>query len=252
MNECILVTGGSGKFGRVLVRHFAAQGRYVGFTSRSGARIDEVRAALGQAAEFVVGVEADLRDSATLQALPEALAARGCMVRGLVNNARALETLRVDAAGVTARADFLAEFELNAVVPYELTLQFAGNPQHRLRSVVNIGSQYGVVAPNPALYEGTLRTSPIQYGVSKAALSHVTKELAVRLAPQGVRVNCVAFGGVEGRVDMGFKQRYAALTPARRMLEEKEIVGPVQFLLDDASSAVNGQTLVADGGWTLW
>ena len=120
------------------------------------------------------------------------------------------------------------------------------------RNVVNIGSMYGLVAPNPDLYEGSLDSSPIQYGVSKAGLHHLTRELAVRLADGKVRVNCVAFGGVEGREANDFKARYSRLTLSRRMLLESEISGPVKFLMDDSSSAINGHVLVADGGWSIW
>jgi len=137
------------------------------------------------------------------------------------------------------------------VFPYQLTMLLAQSSKS-LRSVVNVGSMYGIVPPNPSLYDDGFQSSPIQYGVAKAALHQLTKELAVRLATSGVRVNAVAFGGVEGRVSDEFKQRYANFVPSRRMLSVDEIVGPVAFLLSEDSSAVNGHVLVADGGWTVW
>ena len=121
-----------------------------------------------------------------------------------------------------------------------------------LESVVNIGSQYGVVAPNLNLYSEPIKDSPLHYGVAKAALGHLTKELAVRLAPQGIRVNCVAFGGVEGRVGDDFKKRYAELCPMGRMLNEADLAGPVDLLLSPSSSAITGHTLIVDGGWSIW
>ena len=80
----------------------------------------------------------------------------------------------------------------------------------------------------------------------------MTKELAVRFAGQNVRVNCVAFGGVDGRVDDEFKSRYSALVPSGRMLTVEEIVGPIQFLTSGKSSSMTGHTIVADGGWSIW
>ena len=138
------------------------------------------------------------------------------------------------------------------VVPYELTMALAQQQNSRLESVVNIGSQYGVVAPNLNLYSEPVIESPLHYGVAKAGMGHLTKELAVRLAGQDIRVNCVAFGGVEGRVGDDFKKRYAALCPMGRMLNESDLAGPVDLLLSSASSAITGHTLVVDGGWSVW
>jgi NAD(P)-dependent dehydrogenase (short-subunit alcohol dehydrogenase family) len=122
----------------------------------------------------------------------------------------------------------------------------------QLRRVVNIGSMYGTVAANTHLYTDPVGQSPLHYSVAKAALSHLTKELAVRLSKNSIQVNCVAFGGVEGRVDDAFKQRYAQLCPMGRMLREDEVVGPVDMLLSDKCSGVTGHTLAVDGGWSIW
>jgi hypothetical protein len=130
----------------------------------------------------------------------------------------------------------------------ELTLQKGS----RLRSVVNIGSQYGVVAANPSLYAEQDKGSPIHYGVAKAALIQLTRELAVRLAARKVRVNCLSLGGIEGRVDERFKERYARLCPQGRMLTDSDLTGPVEFLASDASAGMTGHNLVVDGGWTAW
>ncbi|MBI1907602.1 MAG: SDR family oxidoreductase [Rhodocyclales bacterium] len=252
MNRTILLTGGTGKFGRVFVQHFAARGWNVITTSRDQSRVDQLISDFGQSGESIVGIAIDLQEPGAAQRLVAELAVRDIVVTHLVNNARSMATLAVQADGTTQRAAFVGEFELDVLVPYELTMSLSRSASHKLKTVVNIGSMYGEVAPNPALYEGSLDRSPIQYGVSKAGLHHLTRELAVRLAPQHIRVNCVAYGGVEGRVDESFLARYAQLAPSRRMLKESEIIGPVEFLLEDASSSVNGHVLVADGGWSVW
>jgi NAD(P)-dependent dehydrogenase (short-subunit alcohol dehydrogenase family) len=252
MTKTVLLTGGTGKFGRVLVRHFAEKGWRVVTTSRDKSRADELVAGLGQVGGNVVGIGINLQEPAALLRLVDDLSVQGIVVTHLVNNARSLETLSVHQDGTTPREAFLGEFEMGVVVPYELARCLAHSAAHKLKGVVNIGSMYGEIAPNPALYNGSLDRSPIQYGVCKAGLHHLTRELAVRLAPQHIRVNCVAYGGVEGRVDEDFLVRYAQLVPTRRMLKESEIVGPVDFLLDESSSSVNGHVLVADGGWSIW
>lgn len=252
MNKTLLLTGGTGKFGKVMVRHFAESGWNVVTTSREQSRLDQLVDGIGAVKGQVMGIVADLQQPSASQRLVDELTTCGIAITHLVNNARSMETLAVKSDGTTKRDFFVGEFEMDVVVPYELAMCLARSENQKLKSVVNIGSMYGEVAANPALYEGALDRSPIQYGVSKAALHHLTRELAVRLAPQCIRVNCVAFGGVEGRVDEAFLERYAQLVPSRRMLKETEVIGPVEFLLNDVSSAVNGHVLVADGGWSVW
>lgn len=251
-NKVLLLTGATGKLGRLLFAHFLNAGWTVVATSRDRTRLDALLAEHSQQAERAFGVVVDFQLPGAVPGVVRELSKKGLFITRLINNARSLATLAVKPDGTTQRAHFMQEFDLDVVVPYELTMALAQSDEHQLRSVVNIGSQYGLVAPNPALYDDGLNQSPIQYGVSKAGLHHLTRELAVRLAPQGIQVNCVAFGGVEGRNDTSFLRRYAELVPTRRMLNETEVAGPVAFLLDEASSAVNGHVLVADGGWTLW
>lgn len=252
MKKTLLLTGGSGKFGKVFLRYFATHGWNIVATSRDKKRIEELRSSWGNIDGSIVGVSVDFSEEGSVDYLIDEVAKHGLSISHLINNARSLETLAVSKDGKTQRENFMREFEIDVVVPYELAITLSQSSSHDLRNVVNIGSMYGEVAPNPALYEGTLNNSPIQYGVSKAALHHLTRELAVRLSPSNIRVNCVAYGGVEGRVDQAFSKRYASLVPSGRMLNEGEIIGPVDFLLSDKSSAINGHLLVADGGWTIW
>lgn len=252
MKKVVLLTGGTGKFGRLLAVHLAQAGWHVVATSREQSRVDAFINEAGLKASAITGIAADLQQAGAAQRLIDEVAARGIVVTHLVNNARSMATLAVQADGRTSRDAFMGEFEMDVAVPYELAMGLAHSDSHHLKTVVNIGSMYGEVAPNPALYGGALDRSPVQYGVSKAALHHLTRELAVRLAPRDIRVNCVAFGGVEGRVNADFLARYAQLVPSRRMLGESEVIGPVEFLLGEASSSVNGHVLVADGGWSVW
>ena len=252
MNKTLLITGGTGKLGRVLLKHFLLKGWKVVTISLEQGRVDQLISEIDNPSAAIVGIAIDLLQTGATKELVDKLTARGIIITHLLNNARSIEMLSVQKDGRTHRDSFVGEFELDVVVPYELTMNLARSKRHKLKTVVNIGSIYGEVAPNPALYKGTLDNSPIQYGVSKAGLHHLTRELAVRLAPNKIRVNCVAFGGVKGRVDEEFQMRYAQLVPTRSMLYESEIIGPVEFLLEEQSSSVNGHVLMADGGWSIW
>ena len=252
MSRSILITGATGKIGRVLARHFLTVGDTVIAAGRSVDALAQLAIDLSGNGGTLHTLCADLMAPDATATVVDGLRQIGCMPDGLVNSARNVSFLPTGVDGRVARQDFLDEFALDVVTPYELVMALSDAPDSRLRAVVNIGSQYGAVAPNLGLYTDPVRQSPLQYGVAKAAVAHLTKELAVRLAVRGIRVNCVAFGGVEGRVDEAFKQRYAALCPSGRMLGEHELAGPVDLLLSDAASAVTGHVMMVDGGWSVW
>ena len=94
-------------------------------------------------------------------------------------------------------------------------------------------------------------------GISKAALENVVRYLAVELAPRGIRVNAVAGGMIDSSTLRGFPQyetmRDAIVqrTPANRLGMPEDLADVVLFLCSERSSWIYGQTLIADGGFSL-
>jgi NAD(P)-dependent dehydrogenase (short-subunit alcohol dehydrogenase family) len=252
VSRCILVTGATGKIGSVFVRHFLTAGDTVVAVGRSADSLAQLVSHMSGVGGCLQTICVDLMEVNAIATVIDKSRKLVCMPDCIINNARNLDYLRIGKDGFIDRQDFLNEFELDVVAPYELIMGMANATDTRLRAVVNIGSQYGSVAPNLYLYEDSESQSPVQYSVAKAALAHLTKELAVRLASRGIRINCVAFGGVEGRVDDEFLQRYATLCPMGRMLGEQELPGPVDLLLSDSASGVTGHIMMVDGGWSVW
>ncbi|WP_316346927.1 SDR family oxidoreductase [Desulfuromonas acetoxidans] len=250
--KVLLITGGSGKLGQNLISHFLRKGDTVVFTASSTQSIEMVRENFRDINKRLFGIAQDFTQKDFAANILHQLNAQGLQPDGLVNNARSLSFLKMEDDGTVNRENFLNEYLVDVVAPYELTMALAQAPGSRLRRVVNIGSQYGTVAANPALYDDHARQSPIHYSVAKAALAHLTRELAVRLALDDIQVNCVAFGGFEGRVDEQFKERYQKLAPLGRMLRNEEVAGPVDYLLSDMSSGMTGQVVSVDGGWSIW
>ncbi|MEM9116381.1 MAG: SDR family oxidoreductase [Cyanobacteria bacterium P01_F01_bin.56] len=250
-SRVVLLTGATGKLGRQLTAHLLGQGHRVIATGRSPESLTALQHFVDNT-ENLISLQVDFLADDTLTVFLEDLSQLSSAPDVIINNARSIDTLSINEDGTVSRQNFLDEFLLDVVIPYELTMGIHQLKLSRLRSVVNIGSIYGVVAANPSLYEDPVHDSPIHYSVAKAALAHLTRELAVRLAPQDIQVNCVAYGGVEGRVDKKFQDQYARLCPQGRMLSELDITGPIDFLLSASSTAMTGQVLVVDGGWSVW
>lgn len=254
MSAVTMITGGTGKLGRILVADCLARGEKVVAISSKKETLSVLLSAHANAIDEgrLVAFACDLTARDASVAVTQFCEKNALMPTALVNNARSQAFLKISETGIVGREDFVGELTLDVVVPYELSMGLAYMDASVLRRVINIGSQYGIVAPNRYLYDDFDRQSPAHYGVSKAALIHLSRELAVRLAPRNIQVNCISFGGVEGRADPMFQARYAKLAPAGRMMSEDEVAGPVAFLLSDASAGMTGHNLVVDGGWTAW
>lgn len=93
----------------------------------------------------------------------------------------------------------------------------------------------------------------VAYGVSKAAVNQLTRHLATRYGPDGIRTNAIAPGFIltdtaESLVPEEIQHRLAASNPTRRLGRPDDIARVVAFLLSDAASYINGQLLHVDGG----
>jgi NAD(P)-dependent dehydrogenase (short-subunit alcohol dehydrogenase family) len=116
-------------------------------------------------------------------------------------------------------------------------------------AIVQIASIYGVVAPDPGLYEGLPMGTPAAYTAIKGGMIAHGRALGARFAP-GVRVNVVCPGGVLRDQPPLFLERYAKRTMVGRMASPDEVAWPALFLASDAASYVTGAVLMVDGGLT--
>lgn len=118
-------------------------------------------------------------------------------------------------------------------------------------NIINIGSIYGIYAPDFSLYKDTGMGNPAAYGASKAGLNYLTKWLSTSMAPN-IRVNSINPGGISRNQPDKFVERYVEKTPLKRMAKESDLIGMVAYLSSDMSEYVTGQIFEVDGGWGVW
>ena len=123
-------------------------------------------------------------------------------------------------------------------------------------SIINVTSIYAHVSPAFSVYDDSGFVSPPQYSAAKGALIQLTRYLACRLAPRGIRVNSLSPGifpwpEIE-RDRPDFIERVSQRSPMGRPGYAPEIGGPAVFLSSDASSYMTGADHLVDGGWTAW
>lgn len=117
-------------------------------------------------------------------------------------------------------------------------------------SIINLGSTYGIVAPDFSIYDGLDMITPATYAAVKGGIINLTRFLASYYGKDGIRVNCISPGGIENHQPEQFICRYESKTPLRRMGTPQDVAGAAVFLASEASSYVTGHNLVVDGGWT--
>lgn len=120
--------------------------------------------------------------------------------------------------------------------------------------ILNISSDLSVISPDQRLYrkdglnEEMQPVKPVTYTVIKTGLIGLTRYLATYWADKGVRCNALSPGGVFNGQNEDFVHRLSNLIPLGRMANKDEYRAAVQFLCSDASSYMNGQNVVMDGG----
>lgn len=121
-------------------------------------------------------------------------------------------------------------------------------------SIVNNGSLWGLVSPDPGNYLDLNNEPSISLVAAKAAVHQFTKYAAVLLSGENIRVNTIVpgwFPQKRGEDRPDYINGLCSRIPLKRIGQPEEIVGPVIFLLSQASSYMTGQELIVDGGYTL-
>ncbi len=238
-----IVTGSSRGIGLGIATRLAAEGARVCLTARKPEALAEAVAALGgpDRAIFVAGRADDPEHQGAAVAATVAAFGR---IDVLVNNA-GINPVAGPVASVD-QAALLKTFGVNvgAALAWTGEACAAGLGAHPGAAVVNVASVAGL-RPSP----------PIGiYGASKAALIHVTAELALELAPR-IRVNAVAPAVVKtvfaAALYEGREEKVSADYPLGRLGAPQDVAAAVAFLASDEASWVTGQTLTIDGGLLL-
>lgn len=242
-NRVALVTGSTSGIGKAIAERLASEGFSVVYHSRSSVEEGLRLASLSANALYL---QADLSNQDEAKGLIENIAQEYGRLDVLVNNAAQTEVIEHSNLKAATPEVWRTLHEVNVISPWTLISE----AEHLLKSsstedvtscIVNISSHAGV-RPKGA---------SIPYSVTKAALNHMTKLLALNLGPN-IRVNAVAPGLVHTPMSEGWeaaRELWKTKAPMRRGAEPEEIAHVVAMLI--SSSYLTGEIILSDGGLNL-
>ncbi|MBS7548900.1 SDR family oxidoreductase [Dietzia cinnamea] len=245
-----LVTGGSRGIGRMITEGLLSQGARVYITARKAEACEATAAELSQqyGTGRCVALPADVSSTAGIAGLLEAFREREDHLDILVNNAGAAWGANFDEFPEDGWDKVM---NLNVKTPFFLTQQAkdlllaAHERGGHLAKVINIGSIDGL-SLNP------LET--YSYHASKAGIIHLTKRMAVRLAPEGIVVSAIAPGAFASTMNKEARDHadeIAGKIPSGRIGRDEDMAAAAVYLASTAGDYVVGTTLTVDGGVTI-
>jgi Tropinone reductase 1 len=243
--QTALVTGASLGIGRAVADELLGLGADVLMLARDEAQLEAAAAELAEdhPGREVRSFAADVSDPEQRQELFDWIEDLGTGLNILVNNAGS-NTRR--AAIDYSEDEWRTIFETNLFSAFELCrFAFPLLSRHASSSIVNVGSVSGLTH---------VRTGAA-YGMSKAALHQLTRNLACEWAEDGVRVNAVAPWYIRTRrtsdalAQPEYYEEVIARTPMRRVGEPEEVAAAVVWFCLPAASYVTGECIAVDGGF---
>jgi len=236
-----IVTGGATLIGEAVVKAFADAGARVVIADINEEGGAAVAGRVGANASFH---RTDLRQDGDIRALVDETAKSHGRIDYLINVA----CTYLDNGAESSRAEWLEAFDTNVVGSVMLMQAARSHLAETKGAIVNFGSISSRVA----------QTGRWLYPVSKAAILQLTKNQAMDLAPDGIRVNAVSPGWTWSAIMVELTKDNREKTDgvaapfhlAKRVGDPEEVANAVLFLCSDKASFINGTDIRVDGGYT--
>ena len=246
--QTALITGASKGIGRACAMEFAALGANLVLVGRDEDALDVIASEIADAHDRIRidTISADVSDGEGRSAIFDGLGDLNCELHILVNNVG--NNIRRGAMEYSDQElGFI--FHTNVASTFEMSrMSYALLKQHGSASIINIASVSGLTH---------VRTGAA-YGMSKAAIVQMTKNLACEWAPDGIRVNCVAPWYVRTQrseaalTNSDYLEDVLSRTPMGRIGEPEEVAAAVAFLALPCASYITGECIAVDGGFSRY
>ncbi len=245
IKKTIIVTGGFGTIGSVLSNSLLKQGHKV-------IAVDTKLKKLKFINSNFIPLKANLNKENEIKKLISICIKRFKKVDALVHCAypktkdwgTSFEKLKQKSLEKNLSNNLGASIILSKLVIKQFLKQKNGN-------LIFFSSIYGSSIPNFSDYPKNKIYSPIEYSAIKSGIISITKYLAKLYKKKNIRINCISPGGLNDKQANSFKKKYKQHCNSKGLLEANDLIGLVEFLINDQSKTINGQNITIDDGWSL-
>jgi 3-oxoacyl-[acyl-carrier protein] reductase len=252
-DKVVIITGAGDGLGEVMAHLFAGEGAHLTLAGRRTELLEQVAATVRDGGARAIAVTTDVTDEAAVRAMVAATVAEYGRVDVMCNN-----------AAQPGKDLHIWEQTLenwNATIAVDVTAAMLCSREVLTQSMLERGRGSIVNFSSTAGLEGIARKS--HYSTAKAGLRTLTKVVAKEVGPHGIRVNCLVPGGIQTDLLRNYWRRLAdeqgvtweeirdkgaRSTALHRIATAEEIAQVALFLASDESSAITGQSIVADCG----
>lgn len=244
--QTAIVTGASKGIGREIAMLLAESGANVALIARKKEELDEVARDIEKLGRKALPVSFDLMKTNEIEGIVDKIYGHFGSIDILINNAGINIPESVEEVSIE-NWDTLMNINLKSVFFMSKAVGKYMKDCNRGK-IINMSSQMAFV--------GYYKRSA--YSTSKGGITQMTKALAIEWASSNINVNAIAPTFIETPMteimfeDRDFKNEVLSRIPLGRLAKTEDLYGAVIYLASNASNMVTGQTLIVDGGWTVW
>lgn len=260
INQTAVITGSAGLLGFYHAQALLKHGCKVIITDKDTKSLNKIYKKLKIEFKNILKFKMDVTSEASIKKVIKNLKKNKNKVNILINNAShnpKFNNKKINEFENYKLNDWNKEIEVGLTGSF-LCSKFFGDYMKKSsgkKIIINISSDLSVISPDQRLYKTSKNQKfykPVSYSVVKTGLIGLTRYLATYFAKDNIRCNALSPGGVnDGKLNK-FEKKLKKLIPLNRMAKPNEYEGAIVFLCSDASSYLNGQNVVIDGGRSIW